>query len=98
MSSYPALTAAVADQHRRDLITQADAYRLARAARAGSGGGSSLPRRPALTVRRLVAAAAAGCTAVTLFTLSPAASSAHPSAHVFSHHFARTAASQFRWA
>src|SRR6516165_3460139 len=33
MSTYPAITAAIADQRRQDLIAQAEAYRLARAAR-----------------------------------------------------------------
>ena len=41
MFMHPAITAAVADQHRRDLIAQADADRLARTARQGR------PRRPA---------------------------------------------------
>jgi hypothetical protein len=96
MSSYPSITAAVADQHRRDLIAQADAYRLARAARQGSGGPSSLPRRPALTARRLTAAAAAGCTAAAVFLLAPAGP-AHPSAMHVAHLYARTAASQVKW-
>ncbi len=93
MSSHPSITAAVADQHRRDLIAQADAYRLARAARQGNGGRPFLPR-PALTIRRLVTAAAAGCTALTVMTLSPAGA-AHPSAMHPAHRFAPAAASQF---
>jgi hypothetical protein len=95
MSSYPFITAAVADQHRRDLIAQADAYRLARAARQG-GGRPFLPR-PALTMRRLVTAAAAGCAALSVFTLSPAGA-AHPSAMHPDHKYAQTAASHRRWA
>lgn len=96
MSSYSSITAAVADQHRRDLIAQADAYRLARAARQGSGGRPVLSR-PALTIRRLVIAAV-GCAAAAVVTLAPPAGAAHPSAHVFAHHFVRAAASQVRWA
>lgn len=94
MSSHPSITAAAADQHRRDLIAQADAYRLARAARQGSGGRPARPR-PALTLRRLVTAAAAGCTALTVITLSPAGA-AHPSA-MQAHFHAPAAASQSRW-
>jgi hypothetical protein len=96
MSNHPSITAAAADQHCRDLIAHADAYRLARAARQGSGG-RPFRSRPALTLRRLVTAAAAACTALTLFTLSPAGA-AHPSA-MQAHFNAPTAASHFnRWA
>jgi hypothetical protein len=92
MSSYPFITAAVADQRRRDLIAQADAYRLARAARQGSGG-RPFRSRTALTMRRLVIAAAAGCAALTVFTLSPAGA-AHPSAMpMHFHRYAPAAAS-----
>ncbi len=50
MFMNPAITTAVAEQHRRDLITQADACRLARAAR------NCRPSRPRLlqTARRVV--------------------------------------------
>ena len=96
MFSHPSITAAVADQHRRDLIAQADAYRLAHAARHGSGGRPVLSR-PVLTTRRLVTAAV-GCAAAVVVTLAPPAGAAHPSAHVFAHHFVRTAAAQVKWA
>jgi hypothetical protein len=79
MFTHPAITAAIADQHRRDLITQADTYRLARAARQGR------PRRPAtsvLTTRRLVTTVAAACTAAAVFVLAPAGP-AHASAFHF---------------
>ena len=103
MSSYPSITAAVADQHRRDLIAQAEAYRLARAARQANRGPSSSARRPALTARRLTAAAAAGCTAAAVFLLAPAGP-AHAAAgrwssyhyyhpNTLSHHFVRPTAS-----
>jgi hypothetical protein len=34
MSMHPTITAALADQHRRDMIARAEAHRIARAARA----------------------------------------------------------------
>jgi hypothetical protein len=95
MFSHPAITAAVADQHHRDLIAQADAYRLARAARQGSSGRPARPR-PALTMRRLVIAAAAGCAALTVFTLSPAGAAHSSAGH--HHRCAPAVASQCRWA
>jgi hypothetical protein len=58
MSMHPAITVAVANQHHRDLITQADAYRLARTARQGR------PRSqvsPFLTTKRVITTAAAAC-------------------------------------
>jgi hypothetical protein len=76
MSMHPAITAALADQHRRDLITRADAYRLARTARQGR------PRHAAsafLTARRVVITAAAACTAAAVLMLTPAGP-AHASA------------------
>ena len=79
MFMHPAITTAIADQHRHDLIAQADADRLARTARQGR------PRRPAsprLTTQRVIAAAAAACTAAAVLMLSPAGP-AHASAHVF---------------
>ena len=92
MLMNPAITTAIADQHRRDLVIQADAYRLARAARPGR------PRRPAtpmLTTKRVVTTAAAACTAAAVFLLAPAGT-AHASAihwrapiaagHVFDSH------------
>jgi hypothetical protein len=42
MFTHPAITQALASERRRDLIAQADTYRLARAAR------SSTPSRPGL--------------------------------------------------
>ena len=58
MSMHAAITTALAEQHRRDLIAQADACRLARTAR------QSRPRHPVsalLTTRRVVTTAAAAC-------------------------------------
>jgi hypothetical protein len=77
MSMHPAITAAVANQHRRDLITQADAYRLARTARQGR------PRSqvsPFLTTKRVIITAAGGGPAPARFMLTPAGP-AHASAH-----------------
>ena len=108
MSTYPAITAAIADQRRQDLIAQAEAYRLARAARqatpytsgrlAGARQGRtarpSRPGRPVLTARRVVtAAAAAGCAAAAVFLLGPAAA-----AHASAHHFVSPTVSADRWA
>ena len=73
--THPAITTAIADQHRRDLITQASTYRLARAARQGR------PRRPVspvLTTRRVITTAAAACTAAVFVPAS--AGPAHASA------------------
>ena len=93
MSSYPAITAAIADQHRQDLIAQADAYHLARIARQGRTARPGRPGRPVLTARRLVTAAAAGCTAAAVFLLGPAAA-----AHASAHHFVSPTVSANRWA
>ena len=53
MSVHPTITAALADQHRRDMITCAEAHRIAQIARAGRPA-------PAYTMRiipQLIAAA-----------------------------------------
>jgi hypothetical protein len=92
MFTHPAITAALADQRRRDLITQAGTYRLARAAR------QIRPRRPVLTTRRVLTTAAAACTAAAMFVLGPAGP-AHASAL---HYRAPAAAAHYyspsRWA
>jgi len=78
MSLHPTMTAALADQHRRDLMSQASARRLARAARQDS------PRNPArrpLFVRALRTAAAATAIAATAFLVTPAGSGHAPSAN-----------------
>jgi hypothetical protein len=89
MFMNPAITTAVAEQHRRDLITQAGAYRLARAARncrPTQPGRSSRPRRLtglAQAFRRAVTAGAAAV-AVAVFMMTPAgAATTH---HVFAEH------------
>ena len=79
MFMHPAITAAVADQHRRDLIAQVGADRLARTARQGR---SRRPASPFLTTKRVITAAAAACTAAGVLMLSPAGP-VHASAHVF---------------
>jgi len=84
MFMNPAITTAVAEQHRRDLITQADACRLARAAR------NCRPSRPRLlqTARRVVTTgAAAAAAAVLMMTPAGAATAHHFSAHYFSAHY-----------
>ena len=86
MSLHPTITAALADQHRRDLMSQASARRLARTARQVS------PRHPArrplfvralrpLFVRALRTAAAATAIAATAFLVTPAGSGHAPSAN-----------------
>jgi hypothetical protein len=81
MFTHPAITAAIADQHRRDLITQAGSYRLARAARdcRPSRPGPS-PRACRLTglwqaARRIIPAAGAAFAAAAMLMASPAGSS-----------------------
>jgi hypothetical protein len=53
MSMHPTITAALAEQHRRDLTARADTYRTARAARAAS----PAPARPVRIIPNLIAAA-----------------------------------------
>jgi hypothetical protein len=53
MSMHPTLTAALADQHRRDLLASAENHRIARAARASR----PAPARPARIIPQLIAAA-----------------------------------------
>jgi hypothetical protein len=90
MFTHPAITASLAEQHRRDLITQAEASRLARAARncrATRPGRPSTPRRrtgPVRAIRRAAAAAAAVAAAAVLMML-PAGAVSTP--HVSAHHF-----------
>jgi hypothetical protein len=78
MFTHPAITEALASQRRRDLITQADAYRLARAAR---GSGPARPglfrwaRRPASLAQpasRAVTASAAVFAAAAVLIAAPA--------------------------
>jgi hypothetical protein len=53
MSMHPTIAAAVAEQHRRDMIADAEAHRIARAARAGR----PTPPRPMRIILQLMAAA-----------------------------------------
>jgi hypothetical protein len=69
MFMHPAIATAIADQHRRDLITQAGTGRLARAARDRR---SRLPR----TVRRAITTGAAAA-AVLRLTPAGAATARH---------------------
>jgi len=78
MSIHPALAPALAEQHRRDLTSQASACRLARTAR------QDRPRNPSrrpLIVKALRAAAAASAIAAAAFLAIPAGPVHAPSAH-----------------
>jgi hypothetical protein len=52
MSPHPAIIAALAEQHRRDMIARAEAHRIARAARASR----SAPARPSRIILQLIGA------------------------------------------
>jgi len=90
MSLHPSITAALADQHRRDLTAQASTCRLARAAHHGQParpGRSPQPRlltSPVQAIRWAVTTAAAAAAAVAL-VMAPAGATTtqHYSAHVF---------------
>ena len=53
MSMHPTITAALAEQRRRDLTARAETYRIARAARTAS----PAPARPVRIIPNLIAAA-----------------------------------------
>jgi len=53
---HPSITAAVAEEHRRDMIAQAEAHRIARIARAARASRPALAR-PMRVIPRLFAAA-----------------------------------------
>lgn len=53
MSMHPTITAALAEQHRRDLTARAETYRIARATRATR----PAPARPVRIIQNLIAAA-----------------------------------------
>jgi len=109
MFTHPAIAAALADEHRRDLTAQAATYRLARAVRNGQPtrpGRSAQPRRvtgPVQVMRRAVTAIAAAAAAAVLMMTPAGATTTHHSAHVFysahvfAHHFSAPSQS-FRWA
>jgi hypothetical protein len=77
MSLHPTITAALADQHRRDLMSQASASRRARAARQARP--RTQARRP-LIIRALRTAAAASAIAGAAFLVAPAGPGHSPSA------------------
>jgi len=52
MSQHPVTTAALTEQHRRDMIARAEAHRIARAARAGR----PAPARPMRVILQLFGA------------------------------------------
>ena len=78
MSLHPTITATLADQHRRDLMSQASASRQARAARQARP--RTQTRRP-LIVRALRTAAAASAIAGAAFLVTPAGPGPAPSAN-----------------
>ena len=78
MYIHPTTGAALAEQHRRDLMSQANASRQARAARQARPRNSA--RRP-LIVRALRTAAAASAIAAGAFLVIPAAPGHAPSAN-----------------
>jgi hypothetical protein len=53
MYMHPTITAALAEQHRRDMITRAETHRIARAARRSR----PAPARPAWIIPQLIVAA-----------------------------------------
>lgn len=81
MYTHPTITAALAEQHRRDLMSQASASRQARQARAARQGSSRNPARRPLIVRALGTAAAASAIAAGAFLVIPAAPGHAPSAN-----------------
>jgi hypothetical protein len=56
MSMHPTITAALAEQHRRDMIARAETHRIARAARAARASRPA-PARPTRIIPQLIAAA-----------------------------------------
>jgi hypothetical protein len=98
---HPHISAALAEQHRNDLIAQADAYRQARAARDGQPrrpGRSVPPHHPAVakTVKRAVVIVTVACVTCVLLvpylaplvflTRSPAGGAHLFAAHLFAAH------------
>ena len=74
MFTHPTTTAALADQHRRDLLAQADAARMACAARPGRPAGSRPPRvRSLLRLAGTAAATSAAAAALLLGQAAPGA-------------------------
>jgi hypothetical protein len=76
MFTHPAITEALASQRRRDLITQADAYRLARTARNSTSSRPGLfriGRRVGLarSAKRAVTATAAAFAAAAMLLAAP---------------------------
>jgi len=112
MFTHPAITAALADQRRRDLTAQASAYRLARTVRNSQHsrpGRSPQPRRrhrPAHAIRRGATTAVAAVAAAMLMMTPAGATTRHVfahsvPAHVFSVHswsYSRNAQLGARWA
>ena len=104
MSMHPAITAALADQHRRDLIAQADAQRLARAARPANPtwrGPFRVGHHPALrakAAKRAVAATGAVFAAAAVLMASPAGTIRWDAPHASAAHFRAPQVSPQRWA
>lgn len=84
MFTHPSITASLAEQHRRDLISQAGAACSSRATRPGR---PSTPRRRTGLVQaiRRAATAAAAAAAATILVMIPAGPTATP--HVSAGHY-----------
>jgi hypothetical protein len=100
MFTHPAITAALAEQHRRDMTARASTYRNARAARTGQPTRPGWPPQPhritsqARALRRAVTAIAAIAAAAVL-GMTPAGATSTP--HYSAHHFQVPSQLQ-RWA
>jgi uncharacterized RmlC-like cupin family protein len=92
MFMHPNISVALAEQHRRDLAAQADAWRLARATRSNSSSRSQHTRRPVNLSWPAITAAAAAVAALAMVLLT-LAGSAHASAGHYRDHYRATYAS-----
>jgi malonyl CoA-acyl carrier protein transacylase len=93
MFMHPNISVALAEQHRRDLAAQADAWRLARATRSNSSSRSQHTRRPVNLSWPAITAAAAAAVAALAMVLLTLAGSAHASAGHYLGHYRATYAS-----
>lgn len=103
MFTHPAITEALASQRRRDLIAQAEAYRLARAARVGSPARSARFRRAgrpaglAQPARRAVTTAAAVFAAAAVLMASPVGTGRWAGPQASAAHFVAQHVSASHW-
>lgn len=73
MSPHPTITAALAEQHRRDLTARAEAHRLARAVRSSRPASARHPANPVKPIRQLITTVRRSTMRLPLFK-APAAS------------------------